>query len=462
MNNNPAFEQFENDYKLKHVILNNVTYWDTENQELRSARLELFGYCFEMTIIGSKQGMKSMSTPDFELVFKATPSKNSNDFVVTLDNDSDKMFIMSPQNLELLKQHYREMNRHIPAMRESFKEKVFSIVSQLLDNNELVEMGKNFVDELPVGFYTNVDYLMLVELLIEKSYHHLGKLVFLSSQEAREYFAEKSSDFIESNQESINSYISDGLTMFAYVLKERIPEVDMYAAYLFVYNMVIIRLAQKWEQEHKEYFLDISKLDLDGAIDRYCSIETIDHENLVSAGTFIYYLINQRKFEQGNQNYLECVEVFVPKLNKIMSGKKYNQFVTRLKTSANKKKFTIDDVDLMSGQEFENFVAKLFSRMGYETEVTKATGDQGVDIIVSKNGNKIGIQAKCYSGSVGNSAIQEVVAGKNYYRLDKGIVVTNNFFTESAQQLAQANSVVLWDRNILKEKIDDILNLSSE
>ena len=112
----------------------------------------------------------------------------------------------------------------------------------------------------------------------------------------------------------------------------------------------------------------------------------------------------------------------------------------------------------MTGIEFENFIAELFTKLGYESKVTKATGDQGIDVIVSKNGYTIGIQAKCYSSSVSNSAIQEVVAGKNHYRLDKALVVTNNFYTDSAHQLAQSNSIILWDRHILKEKIEENFN----
>ena len=94
--------------------------------------------------------------------------------------------------------------------------------------------------------------------------------------------------------------------------------------------------------------------------------------------------------------------------------------------------------------------------MGYESEVTQSSGDQGIDVIAQKNGSKLGIQAKCYSGSVGNSAIQEAVAGLGYYNLDKAIVVTNSYFTDSAIKLAEANGVVLWDRNILKEKISEV------
>lgn len=110
----------------------------------------------------------------------------------------------------------------------------------------------------------------------------------------------------------------------------------------------------------------------------------------------------------------------------------------------------------MNGCDFENFVALLFTKMGYETIVTKGSGDQGIDVIAEKNNVKIGVQAKCYSGSVSNSAIQEVVAGAQHYGCDKSIVITNNVFSKSAIDLAQSNNVILWDRTILKDKIIEV------
>ena len=107
----------------------------------------------------------------------------------------------------------------------------------------------------------------------------------------------------------------------------------------------------------------------------------------------------------------------------------------------------------MTGSEFETFIADLFSKKGYTTTVTKASGDQGIDVIAERNDTKIGIQVKCYSGTVGNSAIQEAVAGKSFYSCDKAMVITNSSFTSSAIDLAQANDVILWDREILKDNI---------
>ena len=69
----------------------------------------------------------------------------------------------------------------------------------------------------------------------------------------------------------------------------------------------------------------------------------------------------------------------------------------------------------------------------------------GADVIAHKDNIKYVIQAKFYNGSVGNKAVQEVVASIGMYNADKGIVVTNSTFTSSAVELAQANNIELID-----------------
>lgn len=114
---------------------------------------------------------------------------------------------------------------------------------------------------------------------------------------------------------------------------------------------------------------------------------------------------------------------------------------------------SIDDVDRMDGAQFEQYVAELFEKMGYKTEVTKHSNDQGIDVLAKNEIVTIGIQAKCYSGAVGNAAVQEAIAGKTLYKADKVMVVTNNKFTPAAKELAKAANVELWDRRKLMEKI---------
>lgn len=131
-----------------------------------------------------------------------------------------------------------------------------------------------------------------------------------------------------------------------------------------------------------------------------------------------------------------------------------NKYELLNSTTRTKKHIDINDIDLLSGTQFEIYVGKLLSKLGYKTQITKASGDQGVDIIAVKNGCKIAIQTKCYHNAVGNKAVQEAIAGMKFYNADKCMVITNSYFTKSARELAKAAGVILWDRTILREKIE--------
>ena len=54
------------------------------------------------------------------------------------------------------------------------------------------------------------------------------------------------------------------------------------------------------------------------------------------------------------------------------------------------------DVDMMDGQEFEYYCADLLKSQGFlEVEVTRASGDYGVDILAEKDGVTYAIQCNC-------------------------------------------------------------------
>lgn len=127
----------------------------------------------------------------------------------------------------------------------------------------------------------------------------------------------------------------------------------------------------------------------------------------------------------------------------------------------------IDIVDKMDGFEFEHFLKYHFNNQGYKAVVTSESYDFGADLLVEKDNQKIVVQAKRYNSSVGIKAIQEVVGAVNHYKAAKGIVVTNNYFTKSAIELAVSNHVELWDRTVLIELMSnnsgrDIANTVAE
>jgi predicted RNA-binding Zn-ribbon protein involved in translation (DUF1610 family) len=115
-----------------------------------------------------------------------------------------------------------------------------------------------------------------------------------------------------------------------------------------------------------------------------------------------------------------------------------------------------EDFHDMDGYEFEEFLLQVFERLGYSVLNTPLSGDQGADLVMVKDSEKTIVQAKHYSGSVPNKAIQEIVAAKNFYKAKYAMVVTSGNFSKSAFELARVNDVELWDGNQLADTIRKI------
>lgn len=113
----------------------------------------------------------------------------------------------------------------------------------------------------------------------------------------------------------------------------------------------------------------------------------------------------------------------------------------------------INEIDVMSGTDFELFLSSLFSKQGYRVEHTGHTADLGVDLILIKDGMRLALQAKRYQGNVGPDAVREVVTALKLKNCESGMVVTNSYYTQETKLLAQANNVLLWNRDDLVNNI---------
>jgi HJR/Mrr/RecB family endonuclease len=107
----------------------------------------------------------------------------------------------------------------------------------------------------------------------------------------------------------------------------------------------------------------------------------------------------------------------------------------------------VAELDQLSGLDFEEFLAGLFRGQGYATELTPSSGDYGADLILSKNGIRIAVQAKRYVGSVGVQAVQEALSGQVFYQCDTAWVVTTGSFTANALTLAKKSGVKMIGRS---------------
>ncbi len=92
---------------------------------------------------------------------------------------------------------------------------------------------------------------------------------------------------------------------------------------------------------------------------------------------------------------------------------------------------------------FENHCMEILKNNGWKVKETPNTGDQGVDLIASIDNLRICIQCKNHKKPVGNNAVQEISAGKIYWKGTHAVLVSKSGFTKSAQKLAKANKVKL-------------------
>ena len=113
-------------------------------------------------------------------------------------------------------------------------------------------------------------------------------------------------------------------------------------------------------------------------------------------------------------------------------------------------------VDGMEGHDFEYFCAQLLEKYGFlEVEVTRGSGDFGVDILAEKDGVSYAIQCKHYHSPVGVEAVLKTYGGKAYYERMVGVVMSNQYFTAPAVEAARKLQILLWDRGYLDSMMEE-------
>jgi HJR/Mrr/RecB family endonuclease len=111
----------------------------------------------------------------------------------------------------------------------------------------------------------------------------------------------------------------------------------------------------------------------------------------------------------------------------------------------------------ISPYEFENFIAKLFTAMGYKTQVTKKSGDYGIDVIAKKDNDIIAIQAKKYhdGNPVGNRDVQRLLGAMQLkdVKANHSIIITTSHFTVQAREQAKECAIELWSKEDLHKMV---------
>ncbi len=149
----------------------------------------------------------------------------------------------------------------------------------------------------------------------------------------------------------------------------------------------------------------------------------------------------------------ELLESLVPKLPDylqeyavgIISGRDevfMRLFVEPIKEKATELRTAYRDPN-MTPLQFESWCSRIISGCGWVASTTKASGDQGADVIARLGDMSAVVQCKRYSKPVGNKAVQEAISARAYYHANEAIVVSTSGFTKSAEELASVTGVHL-------------------
>ena len=127
------------------------------------------------------------------------------------------------------------------------------------------------------------------------------------------------------------------------------------------------------------------------------------------------------------------------------------------------KRWTEIDIGLFNNfatltpYQFEEFIAKLFRKMGYDAKRTKSTGDFGADVIIKDEGKIFLIEVKKYaeSNKVGPKELQRAIGALDFYKANEVLFITTSDFTKSAIAVEKKadGKIILWNKKELHKMV---------
>jgi restriction system protein len=100
---------------------------------------------------------------------------------------------------------------------------------------------------------------------------------------------------------------------------------------------------------------------------------------------------------------------------------------------------------------FERFVGQHFTKMGYKVENTRASGDEGIDLILRRGRRMAVVQCKRYGGTVGQPVVRDLYGVMVHTGADEAYLVTTGTVSRAAVDWANGKPIHLVDGHRLVE-----------
>jgi len=117
-----------------------------------------------------------------------------------------------------------------------------------------------------------------------------------------------------------------------------------------------------------------------------------------------------------------------------------------------------DSIRALGWREFEELVGEAYRRQGYTViENTTAGPDEGIDLVLKKDGGLVLVQCKQWrSAKVGVGIVRELLGVMAAKHAASGILITSGIFTQEAQNFAADKPIDLVDGTQLLQLIGNV------
>ena len=115
---------------------------------------------------------------------------------------------------------------------------------------------------------------------------------------------------------------------------------------------------------------------------------------------------------------------------------------------------SMSDIRSLSWRQFETYMAESFREQGYFVVETPEGPDNGVDLVLRKDGEKTYVQCKHWkTNNVGVQKVRELLGAMAAGGAHNGIFVTSGAYTQPAKAFARENGIKLVDGTRLGDMI---------
>lgn len=109
------------------------------------------------------------------------------------------------------------------------------------------------------------------------------------------------------------------------------------------------------------------------------------------------------------------------------------------------------EISKMDKTQFVVYIARLFSRRGYQVKLTPVIDNHDIDLLVEKMGVTIAVGCILTNKVLCKEDIVCVKNGRSYYGVNNSMALTNMYFDKTALDYAKSEYMSLVDRNILSQ-----------